>query len=318
MSQPESVVQYPEHYTPEDIQLIAEVKIWLEAHKYSQAALARLTRMSPSTLSSILNGTYTVSPSPMLVRVENAMRNTDDTESGLLPPVETSVYRLALMCFQMARRYRNFAVLSAYVGTGKTFAAKEYQRTTPNTYLIEATPFMTTQSLVKLLARLVTGVDGKGSIDDKFRAVINVLANTDSLLIIDEAETLTPHVLHTLRRLRDMSNVGIALCGTEYLTSLIKPEHGQFDQIRSRAGFWPETIRMISADDAAALVQAAFGAEEVDDEVVNRLYAYCKGSARMLVEGLIASVRQFRNGRELNVGLVDAVAKQALCLQSIA
>jgi DNA transposition AAA+ family ATPase len=319
MSQLKNAVSYPEHYTAEDSQLIAEVNAWLEADKkHTQAALARLARVSPSSLNQIIKGTYATSPSPLLVSISNAMRHAEESESDVLAPVETSVFRLAMTCFQMARRYRNFAVLSAYVGTGKTFAAKHYQRTTPNTYLIEATPFMTTQSLVKLLARLVTGVDGKGSIDDKFRAVIDVLANTDSLLIVDEAETLTPHVLHTLRRLRDMTNVGICLCGTEYLTTLIKPEHGQFDQIRSRAGFWPETVRKISADDAAALVQTAFGDEEVADEVVARLYAYCRGSARMLVEGLIASVQQFRNGRELNVTLVDAVAKQALCLKSIA
>ena len=45
---------------------------------------------------------------------------------------------------------------------------------------------------------------------------------------------------------------------------------------------------------------------------------YCKGSARMLVEGLIAGVKEFRRGRALDVKLVDAVAKQALCLQSLA
>lgn len=318
MSQQENAVRYPQHYTQEDVQLIAEIKDWLTNRGYTQAALARLARVSASSLNQIIKGTYATPPGKLLVNIGNAMRHAEDSASDSIAVVETSVFRLATTCFQMARRYRNFAVLSAYVGTGKTFAAKHYQRTTPNTYLIEATPFMTTQSLVKLLARLVTGVDGKGSIDDKFRGVIDILANTDSLLIVDEAETLTPHVLHTLRRLRDMTNIGICLCGTEYLTSLIKPEHGQFDQIRSRAGFWPETVRKISAEDAAALAQAAFGDEEVTDEVVGRLYAYCKGSARMLVEGLIASVHQFRNGRELNVSLVDAVAKQALCLQSIA
>nr|WP_305888604.1 AAA family ATPase [Methylomonas sp. SURF-2] len=218
----------------------------------------------------------------------------------------------------MARRYRNFAVLSAFVGTGKTFAVRHYQRITPNTYLIEATPTMTVQSLIKLLARTVAGYEGKGSIDDKFRATVDSLANTDSLLIVDEADTLTPHVLHTLRRLRDLANIGIVLAGTEHLTGLIRPAHGQFDQIRSRTGFWPETVKAITAEDAGALIQAAFGDEDVSDEVIKRLYAYSKGSARMLIEGLVAAIQQFRNGRELNVALVDAVAKQALCLQSVA
>lgn len=309
---------YPEHYAAEDIQQIEQIKAWMADRNYKQAALARLSRVSSSSLSQILGGTYATSPGKLLVNVANAMKHADDTASDAVAAVETSVFRVANTAFQMARRYRNFAVVSAFVGTGKTFAAKHYQRTTPNTYLIEATPTMTVQSLIKLLARTVAGFDGKGSIDDKFRAVVDSLSNTDSLLIVDEADTLTPHVLHTLRRLRDLANVGIVLCDTEHLTGLIRPAHGQFDQIRSRTGFWPETVRGINADDAAALVQAAFGDEDISDDVIARLFAYCKGSARMLVEGLIAAIQQFRNGRELTVALVDAVAKQALCLQSVA
>jgi hypothetical protein len=38
----------------------------------------------------------------------------------------------------------------------------------------------------------------------------------------------------------------------------------------------------------------------------------------MLVEGLIAGIKEFRRGRPLDVKLVDMVAKQALCLQSLA
>lgn len=309
---------YPEHYTPDDIRQVEQIKAWMAERNYKQAALARLARVSSSSLSQILGGTYATAPGKLLVNVANAMKHADDTASDTVPPVETSVFRLAQTACQMARRYRNFAVVSAFVGTGKTFAVKHYQRTTPNTYLIEATPTMTVQSLVKLLARTVAGYEGKGSIDDKFRAIVDSVKNTDSLLIIDEADTLTPHVLHTLRRLRDLGNIGIVLCGTEHLTGLIRPERGQFDQIRSRTGFWPETIKAITAEDGAALVQAAFGDEDISDEVVARLFAYCKGSARMLIEGLVAAITQFRNGRELNVQLVDAVAKQALCLQSVA
>ena len=65
-------------------------------------------------------------------------------------------------------------------------------------------------------------------------------------------------------------------------------------------------------------MQSAFGTAEVADDVVARLFVYCKGSARMLVEGLIAGIKEFRKNRPLDVKLVDAVAKQALCLQSLA
>jgi DNA transposition AAA+ family ATPase len=308
----------PKHYTAADVALVERIRKWMDEHSYSQASLARLSRISASSINQILKGNYATSPTKLLTNIASAMHNFDDGGQDSVAAVETSVYKMAFSACGMARRYRNFAVLSAFVGTGKTFALKRYTRLNPNTHMIEATPTMTPQSLVRLLARIVLGADPKGSMDDKFRAVVDALKGTDSLLIVDEAETLTPHQLHTLRRLRDLSNIGIVLAGTEYLTGLIKPERGQFDQIRSRCGFWPETIKGISSEDAAALVQSSLGTEDVVDDVVARLYAYSRGSARMLVEGLLAAIKEFRKGRTLDVKLVDAVAKQALCLQSIA
>lgn len=315
---PNTTPVWPAHYTAADIALIDRIRGWMAERSYSQASLARLSRVSASSINQILKGNYATSPAKLLTSIDSAMRNFDEGGQDTSTPVETSVYKLAFASCGMARRYRNFAVFTGFVGTGKSYALKRYTRSNPNTHLIEATPTMTTQSLVRLLSRVVLGMDSKGSIDDKFRAVVDALRNTDSLLIVDEAETLTPHLLHTIRRLRDLANVGIVLAGTEYLTGLIKPERGQFDQIRSRCGFWPETVRHITTEDAAALVQANLGTEDVSDDVVTRLYQYSRGSARMLVEGLLAALKEFRKGRALNVALVDAVAKQALCLQSLA
>ncbi len=309
---------YPKHYTAADAALIDRILVWMGEHKYSQASLARLSRISASSINQILKGNYATSPSKLLSSIDSAMRNFDDGGQDSVVAVETSVYKMAFSACGMARRYRNFAVLSARVGTGKTFALKRYTRLNPNTHFIEATPTMTQQSLVKLLARTVLGTVPKGCMDDKFMAVVDALKGTDSLLIVDEAETMTDTQKHTIRRLRDLSSIGVVLAGTEYLSGMFKAEHGQFDQIRSRIGFWPEIIKQITADDAAALVQSSLGTEDVADDVVARLYAYSRGSARMLVEGLLAAVKEFRKGRPLDIKLVDAVAKQALCLQSVA
>lgn len=306
---------WPDHYTEEDIGCINRINDWVEGNGYTKAALARLSRVSQAALSQVLSGKYAVSPKPLLVKVASALDNADLGQS-MTPVVETSVFRLAYLACQMARKYRNFAVLTGYVGTGKTFALKHYAKTHPNTTLIEANPCMTPQSLIKQMARIIAGLE-KGSIADKFDELVSTLKDTDSLIIIDEAETLTPNQLHTIRRLRDVANIGVVLSGTEHLSGLIRPAHGQFDQIRSRAGFWPETIHGIKADDAAALTQSAFGAEEVPEEVIDRLFAYSKGSARMLVEGLIVALKEFRRDRPLTPELVDAAAEQGLCLSRI-
>lgn len=315
----------PTEYSQADNEAMATINKWLEdrraskegVERVSQAALARMARIGVSTLSQLLSGNYATSPTKMFEQVLNAMRHADEATDDTIAAVETSVFKLVQTACTMARRYRNFSVMSAYVGTGKTFALKYYTRHNPNTFLIEVNPTFTPTTIIKKLAQIVIGHDVGGKIYDQFEAVIAALKDTDSLLLVDEAETLTPKQLHILRRLRDTANIGVVLAGTEYLNGLIKPEHGQFDQIRSRTGFWPETVRQITKDDAAALTQSGFAGEEVSDEVIARLYAYSKGSARMLVEGLIAGIHQFRKGRDLDVKLVDAVASQALCLSPL-
>jgi DNA transposition AAA+ family ATPase len=310
---------WAEHFTPDDIAAVETIRGWLGERNYSQAALARLARVSGAALNQLLRGNYAAAPGKLLTALLSAIRHADEQggSGSAVAPVETSVSRLVEFACGMARRYRNFAVIAGYVGIGKTYALKRYAAANPNTIVIEANPCMTPQSLIKQLARLVGGVE-KGSVADKFDLIIGGLKDTDSLLVIDEAETLTAKQLHTIRRIRDTANIGVVLAGTEHLSGLIRPQHGQFDQIRSRAGFWPETVKSITAEDAAALTQSAFGTEEVPEDVLARLYAYCKGSARMLVEGLIAALKEFRQGRPLDVKLVDAVARQALCLQSLA
>lgn len=308
---------YPAHYTAADITLIEKAQAWMAERKYTQAALARLARVAASTLNQILNGGYITSPSKQLASVASAIQHADETTEDAIVPVETSVFKLGQTCCAMARRYRNFSLFSGFVGTGKTFAIKHYVATHPNSYLVEATPTMTPQSLIKDLSVRVAGFGGKGCIADRFDAVVAALRNTDSLLIVDEAETLTANQLHVLRRLRDLANVGILLVGTEHLHGIIKHPHGQFDQIRSRVGFWPETVTCINREDAAALIQSGFGKEDVPDEVVERLYQYSNGSARMLVEGLVAGMQQIRKGKALTREMVDFAAVSGLCLKKL-
>ena len=125
---------------------------------------------------------------------------------------------------------------------------------------------------------------------------------------------------HILRRIRDKAGVGIVLAGTEKLHALIAPEHGEFDQIRSRVVFWLPVIKSIKREDADALAQAAFdmdGIADVPDDVLDALWSYSKGSARMLVENLIPAVRDYglKQGHALEAALVHDIAQQVLNLQ---
>ncbi|AXF86417.1 hypothetical protein DTO96_102171 [Ephemeroptericola cinctiostellae] len=125
--------------------------------------------------------------------------------------------------------------------------------------------------------------------------------------------------LHELRRIRDMAGVGIVLAGTEKLSALIMPEHGEFDQIRSRVCLWPKTITAISREDADALAQSSLDEQgELDKPVLDALWSYSKGSARMLMENLIPAIKDYgiNKGEALDESLVHDIAKQVLNLRA--
>jgi DNA transposition AAA+ family ATPase len=265
----------------------------------------------------VLKGSYPASPTKFLQQMLEALKSQDARMSTRgVPFVETTVYRLAASVYHRARTYQNPGVLAGYVGTGKTTAAREYARRTANVFVIECMRNMSSSAFLDdLCSQLSLTYEARGaSKERKFIAIVRALKGSESLLIVDEADTVNPETLHYVRRVRDMSGVGVVLQGTENLLALIKPEHGRFDQIRSRIGFWPETIRGLTRQDADEIALAAFEDQEVSDATLDAMWQVCAGSARLLTEALIPAIRDYglRRGRSLDAALVIQVATEAL------
>ncbi|MDR1889563.1 MAG: AAA family ATPase, partial [Zoogloeaceae bacterium] len=301
-------------YTADDNAVIEHLNQWRVAHGVSQAALGRMARLSGATVSQVLGGSYPSSPAVLLKTLLQAVDAFSTQPDADAKPVESTVFRRGLALFRRARAERGFTVFAGNVGVGKTVAIRAYAAATANTFVIDATPLMTLQILIKKLARLVLG-EVKGSTAQLYDDVVARLSGSDSFIIIDEAETLNDKQLHMIRRISDIAGIGVALVGTQHLRAMIGRESGQFDQIRSRTGFWPAAVSGITAEDAAMFVAAAFPGETVAADVVKRLYAYSRGSARMLGKQLLPAVREARGERALDVALVDAVAVSGLGLQ---
>ena len=139
-----------------------------------------------------------------------------------------------------------------------------------------------------------------------------------TLLIVDEAETLTEQSLEYIRRLRDLAEIGVVLIGTERLFPLVRDPRGRFGQISSRVGFWPPVITAITQDDAKALACAAFAADGIDeqltDEVYDALWQVCDGSARVLCEAVIPGLRDYalHRGTALTPAVIFKVSTDVL------
>ena len=302
-------------FTVQDLEKVDTVKRWLDANGKSRSWLSKKASIPSGTLSQILSLKYVSSPTRQLNQVVSVLETeTERLKDGTPGYVRGSVHKLLQVVFERTRKHQNFGVITGYVGIGKTRCAKEYRLSHPMTLMVESSPNMTPGVLLNVLLEQLNNAVPPG-LDRKFRELVRVLAGTNYVLIVDEAERLSSSALEYLRRLRDMAAIGVVLMGTEKLTGLIKPQHGQFDQIRSRVGMWPKTIEGITRDDADDMVRAALAdVKELPDEVLDALWAYCDGSARVLNENLLPAVRDYGIGqqRALSADLVHSIAQKVL------
>lgn len=301
-------------YTPQDVAKAETVLKWLEENKKSRSWLGKKADIPSGTLSQILGGKYVSSPTRQLNQMLSVLEvEGERMKDGTPGYVRGSVHKLMSVVMDRTRKHQNFGVITGYVGVGKSRCLREYREITPMTLLVEVSPNMTPGVLMtELLEQLNNAVPA--GLDRKFRELVRVLKGTNYLVIADEAEKMSSSALEHLRRLRDMAQIGVVLVGTEKLTNLIKPQHGQFDQIRSRVGMWPETIQRISRDDADDMARAGLAeAGDLSDEVLESLWSYSDGSARVLNENLIPAIKDYGMGSlPLSAPLIEKIAAKVL------
>lgn len=299
-------------YTPQDTEKAAAIAKWLEDHKQSKAWLSKKSSIPNGTLSQILSGKYVSSPTRQLNQMQAVLEvEGERLNDGTPGYVKGSVHKLLTVVCDRTRKHQNFGVITGYVGVGKSRFLEEYAKTSPMTLLVEVSPNMTPGVLMTELLQQLNNAIPVG-LDRKFRELVRVLKGTNYLIIADEAENMSASALQHLRRIRDMAQIGVVLAGTEKLTSLIKPQHGQFDQVRSRVGMWPETIKGISRDDADDMARAAL-LPDLSDEVLTTLWEYSQGSARVLNENLVPAVKDYGMGSvPLTSKLIETIAAKVL------
>lgn len=304
-------------YTHTDLQLVEQINKWLSDQDQSRAWLARKAKLPSGTISQILNGKYASPPTQQLQTMWSALQvESERMADGPVGYVKTSVHKLLHVVLDRTRKTASMGMFCGYVGVGKTKGCKEYCLTHPQTVFIESSPKMTPGVLLnELLASL--NVPAPVGLDQKFRAILNTLRGTNYLLIVDEANRCNSDTIDYLRRIRDVAGVGVVLVGTEKLAEMIQPERGQFDQVRSRIGMWPATVKTITRDDADDLARAALGdMGEISDEVLDTLWHYCDGSARVLMEGFVPNIRDFCGKGPLSPEHIKAVARDVLSMET--
>lgn len=204
-------------------------------------------------------------------------------------------------------------------GYGKTITLKEYCKRNPTALLIEVTPLVTQKSLLRDVAQSLkipinyykenSKVPVGYSKDVLFHAIIDKVRNTNRILIIDEGENLTVQCLEIVRRIQDLSKIGMLLSGTARLRSRLRGERQELQQLFSRVGIQTEIDKM-QLTDVKAILQINFP-EAV--KYAHNFVSLSKNNGRLL-KHLIALVKKTiqETGGPISEDVIDDAAESLL------
>ena len=156
------------------------------------------------------------------------------------PPawVETPTAKRINAALNYAQAVTDIAIVYGGTGTGKTWTANHYRSNGMNVWCATMTP--ATSGVVPALEEVCAalGLPRANGAAPLHRAIVTHLSGTSGLLIIDEAQHMTPAALDQIRGIHDAARVGLALLGSQAIyASLIGGESaGTLERLRSRIG----------------------------------------------------------------------------------
>ena len=172
--------------------------------------------------------------------------------------VETPTGKLILSAMKFVQHEGVIAAIYGGAGVGKSMALRRYADTTPNVWLVTASP-----SGAALLAALedIAGALGLKDLPsrprDVSRAITERLSGVGGLLVIDEAQHLTLQSLEEIRSIHDATQTGLLLCGNEAVYSRLTggSRKATFAQLFSRIGY-RHRLGLPTGEDVAAILSA--------------------------------------------------------------
>ncbi|MDI4482773.1 transcriptional regulator [Moraxella nonliquefaciens] len=249
-----------------------------DSQNLTQSKLAPMLGVSSATVSQYLSGVYggDVATLDKKVRelVERANSRKVDIKTGF---VLTKSARKTLSVCEDAHTLGDIRLVIGEAGLGKTMAIKEYSEKIKGVILIESEPTFSPKILLVQLCHAL-GVIPSRSNHDNLSAIKAKLTDSERLIIIDEAELLSYKCLEIIRRIHDMTGVGVVLAGMPRLVANLKGKSGEYKQLYSRVGFVHDLGGELTADDVGVLAMHLLGTDEHNGALVKA----CKGNARRL------------------------------------
>ncbi|MBN1131189.1 MAG: AAA family ATPase [Chitinispirillaceae bacterium] len=277
----------------------------------SQSEIARGCGFSSSVVSSYLSGAYKGDLAKTEAALADYLVILDQKrtyERVVIPFVQTTVSKAIHEILTACIIDAEFGVVCGHSGLGKTFALKQYNKIRPSSILIEVDP---TMNQADMLAEICAALKlPGGGCNTMMKMVIDRFYQSDRLLIVDEAEYLSPKCLNTLRRIHDKAEIGVVLCGMPRLVSNLRGKMNDFAQLHLRSGHYIN-LNNIQTCDTEAIAKTVI--KNPSGIILKKLHEECRGNARILSKILKRSVRVSKlNDTEIDTGIIHQIAQSLI------
>lgn len=137
-----------------------------------------------------------------------------------------------------AQTLPDMALVTGSGGVGKTSAIREYQRVASNVFIATMQPWVTTTKGVLDVISMSLGMMPSNSSLLQSVTLQRKLQGSGGLLILDEAQHLSPALLDQVRSIHDATEIGVVLAGNTTVFNRLGADQrtAQFSQLFSRIG----------------------------------------------------------------------------------
>lgn len=284
-----------------------QLKEFMQAQGLGQKQVANAFGVSVTTVSQYLSGKYQGNCEELDRKVDEMLerQKAKVVEAKYNAEfVPTLAAKRGMEVMQFAHVEGEINVIFGAAGLGKTQMLKEYARKNSSAVLIEVDPSCTPKVLLRKIAEAV-GATARGVNNELLDGIVSKLKGSERLLMIDEAELLSTRSLEFIRRIHDLSGVGVVLAGMPRLLVNLKGKNNELAQLYSRVGFACDLGNALPDDDLALLAESALGTDEFNAPLIKA----CKGNARRLSKLMRGVVRSSEiNNVPISAELVERYA----------
>ncbi|URA10524.1 AAA family ATPase [Thermospira aquatica] len=277
----------------------------------SQARLARMSDVSPATLSAVLTGKYAGNIADVTKKILSVIEREKDKQSNEIKKVhfvETSIFHQMCTAMNIAQLDSQIIVFTGDAGIGKTESIRVYLEENPSSILIEADPCYGVMSVLEEIADAL-GFEAKGRKDKIEREIIRRLKGSNRLIIVDESEYLPSKALDILRRIHDKAGIPLVLVGMPRLVKNIIGTGDKYRQISSR--MYHIRLPGINVEDVRLISETVI--DDVSEEMVKLLFTLCKANARLLSKILHMAQRiAIYNQMAINTAILKKASEQLM------